>query len=611
MSAHFGQSGNQLGWPESPSRGQEVAPARADSSALGWPSEVSRETTVRHGPVDSSPDSRSDRGSATDSAACASTTIPASTSTSTVTSAHSASVVASNPDGVSAAAGATGLDVDGVDESFAVDLAATSQAEESVARETHDSAVDADAGNVGSLDAAQVRAAESETASGDVVPSHLGSALAGGSAEMASDSGSFEEPAGELSNPREVTIKDPMTFEADTVGGVDAARVSPADEQGIGGTGDASSRARPRGELEVAESQQVEQGDSAPSEGMSSVESRVVAQSTSSGGAPERSTVSRETGIDAETETVADPAAGGLVDADLSSSAGDVSRETPMRQAHRASAPLPTPEKTRVLTVANQKGGVGKTTTAVNLAAALAQAGLHVLVLDCDPQGNASTALGIPHSADTPSLYDVLVDSEPLEKVVAACPDIDGLYCAPATIHLAGAEIELVPMVAREMRLSRALEEYLEARANRGEPRLDYVLIDCPPSLGLLTVNAFVAGTEVLIPIQCEYYALEGLSQLLNNIQLIRRHLNPDLHVSTILLTMYDGRTRLAAQVADEVRQHFADTVLSSTVPRSVRISEAPSHAQTVITYDPSSSGALSYMSAAREIAERVGAASQ
>lgn len=275
------------------------------------------------------------------------------------------------------------------------------------------------------------------------------------------------------------------------------------------------------------------------------------------------------------------------------------------RQSCRTIVPLPRPASTRVLTVANQKGGVGKTTSAVNLAAALSQGGLQVLVLDCDPQGNSSTALGVPHSADVPSLYDVLVDSEPLEKVVQACPDIEGLYCAPATIHLAGAEIELVPMVAREMRLSRALEEYIEERENRGLQRLDYVLIDCPPSLGLLTVNAFVAGTEVLIPIQCEYYALEGLSQLLNNIQLIRRHLNPDIHVSTILLTMYDGRTRLAAQVAEEVREHFADTVLASTVPRSVRISEAPSHAQTVITYDPTSSGALSYLSAAREIAER------
>lgn len=301
---------------------------------------------------------------------------------------------------------------------------------------------------------------------------------------------------------------------------------------------------------------------------------------------------------------------GGEIDDGLPHSA-DVSRETLAGSLSASGTMSPEPERmphppaTRVFTVANQKGGVGKTTTAVNLAAALAQGGLQVLVLDCDPQGNASTALAIPHGEDAGSLYDVLVDSEPLAKVISESPEVPGLLCAPATVHLSGAEIELVPMVAREMRLARALEEYLEDRAAKGLPPLDYVFIDCPPSLGLLTVNAFVAGTEVLIPIQCEYYALEGLSQLLNNIQLIRRHLNRKLHVSTILLTMYDARTRLAAQVADEVRSHFEGSVLRSTVPRSVRISEAPSHAQTVITYDPSSSGALSYLAAAREIAER------
>lgn len=266
---------------------------------------------------------------------------------------------------------------------------------------------------------------------------------------------------------------------------------------------------------------------------------------------------------------------------------------------------LPKPEKTRIFTVSNQKGGVGKTTTTVNIAAALAAAGLNVLVIDIDPQGNASTALGIEHHADVDSIYDVLINDVPLQDVVAPCPDIDKLICAPATIHLAGAEIELVSLVAREQRLRRAIDVYAKERAKNGEERLDYIFIDCPPSLGLLTVNAFCAAGEVLIPIQCEYYALEGLSQLLKNIEMIQKHLNADLVVSTILLTMYDGRTNLAAQVAAEVREHFPEQVLGAVVPRSVRISEAPSYQQTVMTYDPSSSGALSYLEAAAEIAER------
>ncbi|APX02064.1 MULTISPECIES: ParA family protein [unclassified Arthrobacter] len=266
---------------------------------------------------------------------------------------------------------------------------------------------------------------------------------------------------------------------------------------------------------------------------------------------------------------------------------------------------LPKPEKTRIFTVSNQKGGVGKTTTTVNIAAALAAAGLNVLVIDIDPQGNASTALGIEHHADVDSIYDVLINDVALEDVVAQCPDISNLICAPATIHLAGAEIELVSLVAREQRLRRAIDVYAKARAKKGEQRLDYIFIDCPPSLGLLTVNAFCAAGEVLIPIQCEYYALEGLSQLLKNIEMIQKHLNAELEVSTILLTMYDGRTNLAAQVAAEVRQHFPNQVLDAVVPRSVRISEAPSYQQTVMTYDPSSSGALSYLEAAAEIAER------
>lgn len=266
---------------------------------------------------------------------------------------------------------------------------------------------------------------------------------------------------------------------------------------------------------------------------------------------------------------------------------------------------LPKPETTRFLTVSNQKGGVGKTTTTVNIAAALAKAGMNVVVVDIDPQGNASTALGIEHHAEVESIYDVLINDVPLADVLAPCPQFENLLVAPATIHLAGAEIELVSLVAREQRLRRALDVYRATREELGQERIDYVFIDCPPSLGLLTVNAFVAAREVLIPIQCEYYALEGLSQLLSNIELIQKHLNSELVVSTILLTMYDGRTNLASQVAAEVREHFPDQVLGALIPRSVRISEAPSYQQTVVTYDPSSTGALSYLEAAAEIAER------
>ena len=266
---------------------------------------------------------------------------------------------------------------------------------------------------------------------------------------------------------------------------------------------------------------------------------------------------------------------------------------------------LPRPVRTRVVTIANQKGGVGKTTSTVNLAAGLAMYGAEVLVLDLDPQGNASTALGVPHHAETPSIYSALVEGGPLIDVVQEVPGLSGLSCAPATIHLAGAEIELVSLVARESRLARALRAYARDRAVRNEPRLDYVLIDCPPSLGLLTVNAFVAAEEVLVPIQCEYYALEGLQQLLSNVELIKEHLNPDLTVSTMLLTMYDARTRLAAEVANDVRTHFPKQVLKAVIPRSVRVSEAPSFGQTVMTYDPSSTGALSYFEAARELAGR------
>ena len=270
-----------------------------------------------------------------------------------------------------------------------------------------------------------------------------------------------------------------------------------------------------------------------------------------------------------------------------------------MRSGPRAQAPetWPRPTIQRIIGVANQKGGVGKTTSTVNLAGALEQHGARVLVIDLDPQGNASTAFGLDHRGGTPGIYDALVDGRPIEDVAVAVPDLPGLFCVPATIDLAGAEIELVSVVARESRLSKAIGAVSEP--------YDYVFIDCPPSLGLLTVNALVAAQEVLIPIQCEFYALEGLSQLLRNIDMVRAHLNPALHVSTIVLTMYDGRTKLADQVAHEVRQHFGELVVGATIPRSVRISEAPGFGQTVLTYDPASRGALAYIDAAREIAQR------
>lgn len=264
---------------------------------------------------------------------------------------------------------------------------------------------------------------------------------------------------------------------------------------------------------------------------------------------------------------------------------------------------LPKPTRTRIISVSNQKGGVGKTTTTVNLAAALATKGLRVLVIDLDPQGNASTALGIDHQEGTLGIYEVLIEGAAIKDAVQVSPENPNLSCLPATIDLAGAEIEIVTAFERQdwhALLKTAIDAYLAE--NTG---LDYIFIDCPPSLGLLTVNAFVAATEVLLPIQCEYYALEGLSQLLRNIERIQQALNPSLVLSTILLTMYDSRTKLASAVVDDVRTHFPAQTLTTVIPRNVRVSEAPSFGRTVITHDKSSVGSLAYLEAAIEIAQK------
>ena len=291
------------------------------------------------------------------------------------------------------------------------------------------------------------------------------------------------------------------------------------------------------------------------------------------------------------------------IDASLAATDSPLARElsdlTARRRILEQPAP-PLPSRPRVFTVSNQKGGVGKTTTTVNIAAALARFGAKVLVIDLDPQGNASTALGIDHHGDIPSIYDVLVEGKPLSSVIQKSTEEGELYCAPSNLDLAGAEIQMFSIERREYLLRDALERFFNDGNN-----YHYVFIDCPPSLGLLTINAFTSAREVLIPIQCEYYALEGLTQLLSTIEMINQGLNPYLQVSTILLTMFDSRTRLAHEVAADVRQHFPQQVLTAVIPRAVRVSEAPSYSQTVVSYDTMSVGSISYIEAAHEIALR------
>ena len=250
--------------------------------------------------------------------------------------------------------------------------------------------------------------------------------------------------------------------------------------------------------------------------------------------------------------------------------------------------PLP-----RVIAVANQKGGVGKTTTAVNLGAGLAELGFRVLLIDLDPQGNATTGLGLNPWAVTTSMYDVLLRETPMEDCIDAT-SVRNLFVAPANLDLAGAEVELVPAFSRELRLRRALDL---VRAD-----YDYIMIDCPPSLGLLTVNGLAAASEVLVPIQCEYYALEGLGQLLRNVDMVKKNLNPELEVSSLVLVMFDARTKLADQVAREVRSHFGDRVCRNVIPRAVRLSEAPSFGQPITVFDPYSRGAIAYRELAKEV---------
>lgn len=286
---------------------------------------------------------------------------------------------------------------------------------------------------------------------------------------------------------------------------------------------------------------------------------------------------------------------------DSNRSLGAEMAETTSRYEQLRNVSFPKPDATRFIAVANQKGGVGKTSTTVNIAAALAQAGAHILVIDMDPQGNASTAFGIRHNSGEPSVYDILEGRLDISEVKQRCESFESLEVVSSSIDLSGAELEVASMEGRTYLLKHALDAFLE----RSDEHYDYIFVDCPPSLGLLVINAMCAVNEMLIPIQAEYYALEGLGQLINTIGLVQEHYNPVLLVSTMLVTMFDRRTLLSREVFEEVKKHYPNIVLETTIPRTVKISEAPSFGQTVIGYDPKGIGAVAYVEAALEIARR------